>query len=229
MSSERSPSRLAVLSASIAVLLLSQGATAQPLGGSGIMGRGMMGAGMGPRMMGGGGADRPVTPGWGGRVLDHDQAETFIRRGADKGAVDAKNDTITYRGSDVTIDMVAVQPGHEDQTFEVDGLTNPTLIVPRGATVHLNLLNMDYGDAMEHGVILTRDPPPYPGMAMMATGPGFAAVMPLLPWRSSKDLSKAKFAAVGTTFFADRAGTYWYVCPTPGHAEEGMYGKFVIE
>ena len=24
-------------------------------------------------------------------------------------------------------------------------------------------------------------------------------------------------------------GTYWHVCPTPGHAKKGMYGKFVVE
>lgn len=62
----------------------------------------------------------------------------------------------------MTIDLVAVQPGHEDQTFEVHGLVNPTLVVPLGAVVHFRLVNMDYGEDMEHGGIVTHVPPPTP-------------------------------------------------------------------
>ncbi|OBS09714.1 cupredoxin domain-containing protein [Acidihalobacter prosperus] len=54
-----------------------------------------------------------------------------------------------------------MQPGHPDTAFEVRGITNPTLVVPAGATAHLNLVNMDCGNNMEHGVIITRVPPPY--------------------------------------------------------------------
>ncbi len=128
----------------------------------------------------------------------------------------------------MTIDLVAVQPGHEDQTFEVHGLVNPTLVVPLGAVVHFRLVNMDYGEDMEHGGIVTHVPPPYPYMSMMATGPGLARVMPLLPWRSVEAVQQAHYAALEATFVAREAGTYWYVCPTPQHAEQGMYGKFVV-
>lgn len=135
---------------------------------------------------------------------------------------------MTYSGTEVTIDVVAVQPGHDDQTFEVAGLTNPTLIVPHGATVHLNLVNMDYGDNMEHALIITPAPPPYPYMSMMYTGPGLVQVEPLMPWRSEKDLARAQYATLSATFVAGNPGTHWYVCPTPEHAEKGMYGKFVV-
>jgi rusticyanin len=190
---------------------------------------GMMGGqGYGPGMMGGGTFDRPVYAGWGGDVLDYAAVQAYLRQGDDTGSADPKTDTVTFTGQDVTIDLVAVQPGHDDQTFEVHGLTNPTLVVPLGAQVHFNLVNMDYGDTMEHGVILTPTPPPYPYMAMMATGPGLAAIMPLLPWRSDKTLAAARYASLGISFVAREAGTYWYVCPTPDHAEEGMYGKFIV-
>lgn len=194
--------------------------------GGGQQGRGWIaggGQGFGPGMMGG--ANRAVTADWGGGVLDGKQAEAFIREGETIGKVDAKAGMVTFSGSDVILNMVAVQPGHDDQTFEVHGLTNPTLKVPVGATVHFNLVNMDYGNNMEHGVIVTRTPPPYPEMAMMAIGPGVASVMPLLPWRSDEDLAKARFASLGAT---REPGTYWYVCPTPQHAQKGMYGKFVV-
>lgn len=30
-------------------------------------------------------------------------------------------------------------------------------------------------------------------------------------------------------FKADKTGTYYYICPVPGHAQLGMWGKLVIE
>ena len=150
-------------------------------------------------------------PRLGDGVLDYDQATSYIRESDRVGEADSKDNTVTYSGSDVVIDMVAVQPGHDDQTFEVHGLTNPTLVVPLGAVVHLNLVNMDYGNTMEHGVILTPVPPPYPYMLMMATGPGLAEVMPLLPWRSAEPVQSAQYASLGAAFVARQPGTYWYV------------------
>lgn len=192
------------------------------------MGPGMMGGyGMGPGMMGGF-SNGPGGGGWGRESMTYDQVQAFIRDGDRQGRVDIKTNTVTFDAPDVTIDMIAVQPGHDDQTFEVRGLTNPTLIVPAKAVVHLNLVNMDFGANMEHGLILTPEPPPYPYMAMMATGPGLARIMPLLPWRSKKTLKQATYAKLSTTFVADEVGTYWYVCPTPQHAEEGMFGKFIV-
>ena len=183
----------------------------------------------GPGMMfGSGGYDRPVYPGWGGGVLGYDQAIAYVTKGNDIGVADPARNTVEYSGKDIEIDLVAVEPDHADQTFEVHDLTNPALEVPLGATVHLNLVNMDYGDTMEHGITLTSVPPPYSNMSMMTTGTGIAQVAPLLPWRSSKSVDQAQYASLGTTFVAREAGTYWYICPTPRHAAQGMYGKFIV-
>lgn len=189
-----------------------------------VQAQGMMG-GYG---MGGSSADRPVDARWNGSILSYAQAATYIEEGDQAGSANKAANSVTYTGKDITINMVAVQPDHDDQTFEVHGLTNPTLVVPVGATVHLNLLNMDYGNNMEHAVLLTTAAPPYPYMSMMTAGASFAEVAPLLPWRSEKDVDTARYAMLGTTFFAQQAGTYWYICPTPAHAEKGMFGKFVI-
>jgi rusticyanin len=189
----------------------------------------MGGYGMGSGMMGGGASDRPVYPGWGGDVLDFTQVTAFLDRGEHSGTADPKTNTVTYTEHEVTIDIVAVQPGHDDQTFEVHGLVNPTLTVPVGATVHLTLVNMDHGSNMEHGIIVTQVPPPYPYMSMMATGPGVAWLLPLLPWRSEDNVRTARYASLDATFVARARGTYWYVCPTPGHASQGMFGKLVVQ
>lgn len=135
--------RLRVLAATAAAVLLgiAEPASAQvSSGGSNVSGMpapspGMMGGyGMGPGMMGNF-ADGSVDSGWRGGSLTYDQVQAFIRRGDREGKVDIKTKTITYDTPEVTIDMIAVQPGHRDQTFEVHGLTNPTLIVPAKAVV----------------------------------------------------------------------------------------------
>ncbi len=227
-------------------LLMATAAVAVIAGGAALVrAQGMMGGygegyGNGPgSMMGSPGqagafgmmsgyANRPVYPGWGGDVVNYRQAAAFITEGDDAGSVNKQSNTISYAGKDITINMVAVQPDHDDQTFEVHGLTNPTLVVPRGATVHLTLVNMDYGNNMEHSVVLTTAAPPYPYMSMMGTGPELAQIAPLLPWRSEKTIDNAQYAMLGTTFVAQEPGTYWYLCPTPDHAKQGMFGKFVV-
>lgn len=205
-------------------LVSSQVANAQGFmgGGYGIMGGGGMG-------MMGRFSNGPVTGNWVGPVLDYGHVTEFLSESDHLGKADLKDQTVRFSGSEVTIDMVAVQPGHHDGTFEVHGLTNPTVVLPVGALVHLNLVNMDYGNDMEHGVIITPAPPPYGYMAMMQTGPGVAGVMPLLPWRSKKNLKSARYAELGSTFVIRESGTYWYVCVTPGHAQKGMYGRLIVE
>ncbi|GBQ36493.1 hypothetical protein AA11237_1259 [Acidocella aminolytica 101 = DSM 11237] len=212
----------------IFALLFAGTAFAQPAPGWGPgygMGSGMIGGGM----MGGGMGNYPVSPGWGGKVLSFDDAQNYIQYGNTHGTADVKANSVTFTGNDVVINLVAVQPGYKDQTFELHGLTNPTIIVPRGATVQLNQLNMDYGNNMEHTVVITTVPPPYPYMAMMYLGQPQVPPMPELPWRSSDDLKTAQYAALGESFVASAPGEYWYVCPAPEHAEEGMYGKFIVQ
>lgn len=212
----------------VTVALLSAGvAFAQPGPGWGPgygIGLGMMGGGMMGEAMG----NYPVTPDWGGEVLDSAAARSYIQYGETHGAADAKANSVTFTGNDVVINLVAVQPGFEDQTFELHGLTNPTIIVPHGAKVQFNLLNMDYGNNMEHTAVITMTPPPYPYMSMMYLGQPQVPPMPELPWRSSDDIKSAHYAALGENFIASSLGEYWYVCPAPQHAQEGMYGKFIV-
>lgn len=219
--------RLASL-ALCAAVVLPVSVFAQGFYGGGY-GPGMMGGGYGPGMMMGSGANNgPVQAGWGGEVWNYAQVTRYLADSNRLGEVEADSRAVRFSGPEVTINMVAVQPGHDDGTFEVHGITNPTLSVPLGAVVHMNLVNMDYGNNMEHGVIITPAEPPYAYMSMMQTGSGLAGVMPFLPWRSDKDIKMAQYAALGSTFVARAPGTYYYVCLTPGHAAKGMYGRFIV-
>jgi len=192
------------------------------MGGYGTHGYGMTGQGYG---------------GQGIQSLDFDAARAMIANGSQGAAVDPATNTVSYSGSTVTLNVIAVQPDEPDTTFEIAGLVEPTVKLARGATVTLHLINMDYGADMPHGLVITRLPPPYPTMAMMGgdmmggnmMAAGTTPGIPPLAARSQQDLQAADYAAATLQFRATTPGTYYYVCQVPGHARDGMYGKIIVE
>jgi plastocyanin len=105
-------------------------------------------------------------------------------------------------------------------TFTVAGLTNPAIIVPRGARVTVRFINNDTDEA--HGWLITGSKPPF-GFGQPAT-PAFAGAF-------SGVIGNPTAAGDGAntiTFTASDAGSYDYICPMPGHAQMGMHGSFTI-
>ena len=136
--------------------------------------------------------------------------------------------TVTFRGKTVAIAVVANAPHHPDMSFEIGGLTNPTITVTQGSSVTLTFLNMDYGPYMDHGVVITATRPPYPAHVDRHLA-GVLAHIRLLPPRSRQRLARAHYAEGSVHFLAQKAGTYYYVCPIPGHAlAYRMYGRFLV-
>lgn len=136
--------------------------------------------------------------------------------------------TVSFRGRAVTLRIVANAPHHPDMSFEAGGLTNPTISVAQGSQVTLTLLNMDYGPGMAHGIVVTTKGPPYPPFPDIPQAQTIARIPSLAP-RSRRRLSKARYAEASVRFRAERPGTYYYVCPTPGHAQGArMYGRFIV-
>lgn len=206
----------AVAAVAVLVLLLVGAGIAQrgAMGGAGGYGAGGYGAG---GMMGGQGA---------APSRDWAEARALVARSGEGATLERGTNTVVFTGPRITIDMIAVQPDKPDTTFEVAGLVNPTIRVPRGAVIDLQLVNMDYGRDMAHGVVITRVPPPYATMSVPMMGT--VGVAPLAP-RTSEDLGSARYAVAGATFRATTPGTYYYLCQVPGHARDGMYGTLVVQ
>lgn len=85
---------------------------------------------------------------------------------------------------------------------EIDGITNPDLVVQPGGTVRVVLVN---GDGMPHDLYL----------------PDFNVKTPLL-------ISKGKTAEVSFTVGEDQMGTYVYYCTQPGHRQAGQEGNLIV-
>ena len=117
---------------------------------------------------------------------------------------------------------VASPAGGPDETFRIAGLVNPALIVPAGAQVSIQVINADPDTA--HGLVITASQGRSSPMPMMTSRPAF-------PGSALWFLGNPTTAGMHTatlTFTATTPGTYQYLCPVPGHAQQGMTGTFTV-
>ncbi len=136
--------------------------------------------------------------------------------------VDPTARRITFGTREVRLAVLASPPDGPDMTFRIAGLVDPTIVVPAGATVTVQFVNADSDTS--HAWLLTSAQPPFPFMAMMSAPPAFAgAFAPPLG-----DPTSAGLPSETLTFTAAAVGTYAYLCPVPGHAQQGMHGTLQV-
>jgi Sulfocyanin (SoxE) domain len=134
--------------------------------------------------------------------------------------VDRAAGTITFTTTTVRLTMLASPPGGPDETFRAVGLTNPHVIVPAGAQGAIQVINADPDTA--HGLIITASQAVSSPMPMMTARPAFTGSA---LWFLGNPTTAGMHAGT-LTFTATTPGTYRYLCPVPGHAQEGMTGIF---
>lgn len=141
---------------------------------------------------------------------------------AASSTIDHQANTVTYHGAQVGIVAVASPASGPDMTWNVDGLVNPTVVVPKGANVTVAFFNADADTT--HGWDLGTAAPPYSTMPMMAGSVAFPGAFAMPVAGATEQLWSGRTLH----FTASKAGAYYYLCPVPGHAAQGMYGKFVV-
>ena len=174
-------------------------------------GYGMMGGGS---SMMGGGAVTTSSPA-AARALAHQLAA-----GAD---INRQTNTVTYHTAQVALAALASPDGQKDMTWNIDGLVNPTVVIPRGAQVTVHFFDADTGTP--HGWELTSTPPPYPSMVMMDAQVAFPGAF-AMPVRGA---TAQQWSGRTLQFTAATAGTLYYLCPVPDHAGQGMYGTLIVQ
>jgi rusticyanin len=136
--------------------------------------------------------------------------------------VDAAARTITFTTASVHLVAVASPAAGPDETFRIAGLVNPAITVPVGAQLSIQVINADPDTA--HGLVITASQDTFSPMPMMTSQPEFAGSA---VWFLGNPTAAGMHTAT-STFTATTPGTYRYLCPVPGHAQEGMTGNFTV-
>lgn len=138
-------------------------------------------------------------------------------RAATPGTVSADRKTLTLRGKSIRL-VVHTGPDDDMLSYRIAGLRNPTLIVPRGATLRVLFVNDD-GD-MRHDVRFSGAKPPFAQSLNAKLGSGTPELKPV---------SNGSFYADEMVLRTpSKPGTLTYLCTVAGHARGGMFGTMRI-
>jgi plastocyanin len=129
---------------------------------------------------------------------------------------------VTFAGTTVRLTVVAGPPGGPAETFRIAGLADPAVVVNAGAHVSIEVINADPDTAQ--GLVITAGQARSSWMPMVTTRMAFAGAA---IWFLGDPTSAGMHAAT-LSFTATTPGTYRYLCPVPGHAQEGMTGTFTV-
>jgi rusticyanin len=176
----------------------------------------MMGAGTDPgTVMGTLFADAP------GPRVSPAAAQQLGRQAPAGASIERAARTVTFSTRSVHL-VVLASPSMPAESFRIAGLTNPAISVPAGAHVTIELINAD-GD-MAHGLVITAAGAARSAMPMMSGAPVFRGAA---LWFLGQPTAAGMHAGT-LTFTAATPGRYQYLCPVPGHAQEGMAGPFTV-
>jgi rusticyanin len=135
---------------------------------------------------------------------------------------DRASHTLTVTAGSVHLIVVASPFGGPDETFRIAGMVNPTIVVPAGARVSIEVINADPDTA--HGLVITASQDRSSPMPMMTARPAFTGSA---LWFLG-DPTAAGMHAGTLAFTAATPGSYRYLCPVPGHVQKGMTGIFTV-
>lgn len=178
---------------------------------------GMMGTGTDPgKMMGRLWANAP------GPRMSLAEAATLGSQVPPGAKVDRATRTITFTTTSVRLVVVASPADGPDETFRIAGLVNPTVVVRAGSHVGIQVINADNDTA--HGLVITAAGARGSWMPMTTS---YSAFTGSALWFLGNPTAAGMHAGI-LQFTATTPGTYHYLCPVPGHAQEGMAGAFTV-
>jgi rusticyanin len=136
--------------------------------------------------------------------------------------VSSARHSITFSGASVRLVVLASPAGGPNETFRIAGMVDPVVVVKPGARVSIQVVNADPDTAQ--GLVITASGTGSQRMPMLTASPAFTGSA---VWFLGNPTSAGMHAAT-LSFTASTPGTYRYLCPVPGHAQEGMTGTFTV-
>lgn len=139
------------------------------------------------------------------------KAETTITKGK------VSDDSIlTFDQKDINL-VVLTGPEDDMLSFYIQGIRNPTLVIPSGATLEVLFVNTD--DGMTHDVLIGAMKAPFGQHPETANTVGSDRL---------QHAENKTFSAQQLTLTADKDGVASYFCSVAGHAKKGMWGTIAV-
>ncbi|MGQ0540717.1 MAG: hypothetical protein ACT4O9_02555 [Blastocatellia bacterium] len=139
--------------------------------------------------------------------------------GLEKGRTMGKKDGSSLTFTEKQIQLVIVTGPDDDMlSYRIQGVRNPTLVVPAGATMKILFINVDYD--MRHDVRFGHVKQPFEIMPEIDESVGSTK----LTARAEDGTLQAEEIVVR----ANEIGQYVYFCSVRGHANGGMWGNIAV-
>ena len=158
------------------------------------------------------------------QVISPAAARALARKTAATAVVDHRARTVTYTSARAELVALGSAPGTPDETWTIAGMVNPTVHSHTGAHVTVHFFNADADQDTWHGWLLTTARPAYPRQVAQRVPLAFPDAVA----RPVHGETVHRWFGRTVPFIAARAGTYYYLCQVPGHAQMGMYGELVV-
>ena len=158
------------------------------------------------------------------QVISPAAARALARKTAATALVNHRARIVTYTSARVELVALGSPPGNPDETWNIAGMVNPTVLIHTGAQVTMHFFNADADKDTWHGWLLTTVRPAYPRQLTQRVPLAFPGAVA----RPVRGETAHRWFGRTVHFIAARAGTYYYLCQVLGHARMGMYGELVV-
>ncbi len=207
------------------IILASVASALAPLPVSEVITGGVTGSGYAGMM--GGGVDAGAVMGslWAnvpGEKISPLGATSFsgvLPRGA---KINPTSDRIAVSEATANFTLLAGPSTLRSDGFEITGLTNPTIAVPTGSQMRIELVNRDGNSA--HRLLISTGTATQLWVPMMTAIPYFSGSA----LRLHGDATSSGMHLGQLGFRANMPGSYRYFCPIPRHAQDGMMDSFTV-
>lgn len=114
--------------------------------------------------------------------------------------------------------VIYTGPLEDMLSYRIQGMRNPTLVVPSGATLKIIFVNTDID--MRHDIRFGHKTPPFPLDVDTAMTAGSSML--------NHQTGDGSYAAEEVVIKANTDGQYVYFCSVRGHAKGGMWGNIAV-
>jgi len=132
------------------------------------------------------------------------------------GVLNEAKDTLTFSQKEVTL-VVRTGPEEDMLSYRIQGIRNPTLVVPEMATVKVLFVNVD--DDMPHDFRVGDMNPPFAPRPDISKTAGSDKLPPQ---------QNGVYNAQQLMFHLQGKSTFHYLCSVGAHAQNGMWGTLIV-